>query len=157
MAIDTPPKKTFKKRLSTKQKGFARDIAMGETATKAVLNHYDINGKDPAKIASVMGVENLGKPSVIAEIERQTISLKSALEKQGVSPEKIALKIDELLDSKETQAIDKGLKHATNIYGVEDLNTKPKGNTYNFLFSAETKAKVRELEDEIKAKILNHD
>ena len=144
-----------KRRLTNKQKGFAYDVARGETITKAALNHYDIEGKDPIKIASVIGVENLEKPSVIAEIEKQKETLKSALEKQGITPAKIALKVDELLENEDPNAIDKGLKHATAIYGVVP-EEKPKGNTYNFIQNTAIQADIRQLEEAIKAKLLNY-
>lgn len=94
----------------------------------------------------------------------QETGLRAALLRQGVTPQKIAAKIDLLLEASDPDgdddftAIDKGLKHATAIYGV--LDEKPKSNqtnTYNFIFSPETKNAVEEIEAKIKARLLEHD
>lgn len=155
--VEEKQKRTFKKRLSPKQKGFARDVARGKTATEAVLNHYDIRGKDPVKIASVMGVENLEKPSVIQEIENQRKSLKQALIAKGIDEDKIADKVNQLLDSEDETIVDKGLKHATSIYGVSDDKPQEKGNTYNFIQNTAIRADIKQIEDAIKAKLLGHE
>jgi len=57
------------KKLTKKQKGFARDYLETGNGTIAALNNYDIEGKNPEKIASAIAVENLGKPSVKAYLE----------------------------------------------------------------------------------------
>ena len=44
-------------------------------------------------------------------------------------------------------AIDKGLKHATNIYGIEDLDKPKSTNVYNFIFNEQFREKVKPLED----------
>jgi hypothetical protein len=98
--------------------------------------------------------------------------LRAALERQGINPKRIAEKIDILLNatkpiqkfSHETgetellgetpdyQAIDKGITHATKIYGILDEPTKnPSGNTYNFIFSNEVRSKVQAIDEMIKA------
>lgn len=83
--------------------------------------------------------------------------LLEALKNQGINPAKIASKIDYLLNADDYNAVDKGLKHATAIYGV--IDEKPKGttNTYNFLFSQETQERIREIDSIIKAKLINHE
>lgn len=99
------------------------------------------------------------------------LGLKGALVKQGITPERIASKIDVLLNAKkyiqkfshetgeteligeqdDYQAIDKGIAHATKIYGILDDAPKEKsGNTYNFVFSAPVREKVNLIEAEIK-------
>lgn len=87
--------------------------------------------------------------------------LKKALEKAGINPDKIAEKINILLNAADKEgnsdftAIDKGLKHATAIYGITEEPVKnPSNNTYNFLFSAETQADVKAIEDKIKARLI---
>lgn len=54
------------KRLSRKEKGFAKDIARGETGTQAALNNYDT---EDYKTASVIASENLAKPRIQRAIE----------------------------------------------------------------------------------------
>lgn len=120
-------------------------------------------------------LENVGYSETLAEQPNRIIlsegfqtalaetGLKEALIKQGINPEKIAEKINVLLNATigenekpDVNAIDKGLKHAANIYGIVDPSEKPKlQNTYNFIFSTETQEKVRLINEEIKAKLIN--
>ena len=151
-----------KRKLTKKQRGFVKDYALDENGTKAVMNNYDIVGKNPEKIASVMAVENLGKPSITEAIEIKRKSLKEALFEEGIDEKKIAEKVGVLLEARDDKgnkdytAIDKGLKHATNIYGVENPEDKPKINaTYNFIFNSETQEKIKIINEEIKNKLLN--
>lgn len=145
-------------KLTKKQRGFVKDYVDTGNGTQAALKNYNIEGKNPERIASVIAVENLAKPSVAIAVEIAQETLKSALQKQGVTPEKIAKKVNQLLDSKDGNIIDKGLKHAKDIYGVEDLDNKPKtNNTYNFIFNAETQARVKEFEAKIKQRLINPD
>lgn len=172
METKTKPKKLPK--LTKKQAGFVKDYVETGNGTQAALKNYDIESSKPEKVASVIAVENLAKPSVALAVEIGQETLKSALQKQGVTPEKIAQKIDVLLEAQKVtrsyvkgdlvtevieedhNAIDKGLKHAKDIYGVEDLDTKPKSNnTYNFIFSAETQKEIKELEAKIKQRLIN--
>lgn len=142
-------------KLTKKQRGFVEDYVLTGNGQKAALNNYDIEAKDPESVARSIASENLTKPNVALAVEIQTETLKSALQNQKVTPEKIAKKIDSLLENSDPNAIDKGLKHAINIYGIEDLNEKPKTNTtYNFIFNAETQEKVREIEATIKAQLI---
>lgn len=162
-------------KLTKKQKGFVDDYVLSGNGQKAALNNYEIEAKDKENVARAIASENLTKPNVALAVEIQQQTLKSALQKQGVTPEKIAEKIDNLLEAThgvyknnnatkqvelvgeepDYQAIDKGLKHAKDIYGVEDLDQKPKSqNTYNFIFSAETQDKVRKIEETIKAELI---
>lgn len=147
----TPQKKT---KLKPREKVFAK---------KYVAN--DFNGSKTAK--EVYGIEHDGyarakaselltKPNVIEAVEIATETLKSALEKQGVTPAKIALKVDQLLEDEDPNAIDKGLKHAMNIYGVEDLSDKkPTNTTYNQIFNIEVQKDIRDIEEKIKFRLLN--
>lgn len=154
------PKKLPK--LTKKQAGFVKDYVAEENGTKAALNNYEIESKNPDNVAGVIAAENLSKPKIIEAIEIQQETLKSALQKKGITPEKIADKIDVLLEATDhlgkpdSQAIDKGLKHATNIYGVEDLNDRPKiQNTYNFIFNPENQERIKQINAEIKAQLIN--
>ena len=95
--------------------------------------------------------------------------LLGALKKQGINPARIAKKIDVLLDAKrktirdgtefeedDYQAIDKGIKHATSIYGiVDDKDRAGVKNTYNFIFSPEVQDRVRVINDDIKNLLTN--
>lgn len=137
-------------KLTRKQRGFVDDYVINENGTQAALKNYDIESDKPEKVASVIATENLAKPSIIKAIEVKRQTLKSALEEQGVTPKKIAEKVDELLQSEDGNLIDKGLKHATNIYGVEDPE-KPKGiNNYNFFFNETVQQEVKQMENKIK-------
>lgn len=95
------------------------------------------------------------------QLALQETGLKAALEKQGINPAKIAEKIDVLLNAVDKEgvqdynAIDKGLKHATAIYGITD--DKPKnegGNTYNFIFSKEVRQEVEAIDNRIKEMLI---
>lgn len=83
--------------------------------------------------------------------------LLDALKQQGINPRKIASKIDYLLNADDYNAVDKGLKHATAIYGVIDDKPKQTNNTYNFLFSPEVQANIREIDNKIKEQLINHE
>lgn len=97
--------------------------------------------------------------------------LKSALLRQGINPDKIAEKIGVLLhatkpiqkfshetgetellgETPDYQAIDKGIAHATKIYGILDDTPKSQSTTtYNFIFSDEVRERVKVIDAEIK-------
>lgn len=83
--------------------------------------------------------------------------LLDALKAQGINPAKIAKKIDYLLNADDYNAVDKGLKHTMAIYGV--IEEKPKGitNTYNFLFSEETQAQIKAIDNIIKQSLIHNE
>lgn len=87
----------------------------------------------------------------------QETGLRQALIEQGINPAKIAEKIDTLLNAVDKEgiqdytAIDKGLKHATAIYGITEDKPKETGATYNFIFNPEVQERVRVIDDEIKS------
>jgi hypothetical protein len=147
-------------KLTKKQRGFVNDYVETENGAQSILKNYNIDSKhgtnNPTKVATVMAVENLAKPSIINAIEVKRKSLKQALIDKGIDENKIADKINVLLeatigDNPDVNAIDKGLRHTTNIFGVEDPGDKPKQNVYNnFFFSSEIQEKVKVMEDEIK-------
>ncbi|MBT6757787.1 MAG: hypothetical protein HOA84_05615 [Candidatus Jacksonbacteria bacterium] len=155
------PKKNSK--LTKKQQGFVNDYVEDENGTRAALKNYNIGGKGGSgniNTAATIAKENLTKPQIMQAIEVRQKSLREALGDEGVTPEKIAEKVNVLLEAKQgkkpdTNAIDKGLKHATNIYGVEDAQAPSKNNTYNFIFNPSTQEEIRELEDKIKDKLKN--
>jgi len=155
-------KTTKKLHLKPKEKEFV----------KTLVHKNNENGTETAK--EVFGIENDGyarlkahrlitKDNVSQAIEIERETLKSALEKKGITPIKIADKINELLDATigetskpDVNAIDKGLKHATNIYGVEDAE-KPKENVYNFFFEPKFQQNIRSYDENLKNLILNKD
>ena len=75
-----------------KQAKFVRGISQGKSGTQAALDAYDIEGKDPARTASVMAVQNLAKPSVKEAIDKE-------MAKQGLTLEKIIAPVTKALDS----------------------------------------------------------
>lgn len=86
--------------------------------------------------------------------------LRKALEKAGINSGKIAEKINVLLEAKNGDnddygAIDKGLKHATAIYGITDEKDKPNTVVYNFFHSPDIQETVKVFEQELKDKITN--
>ncbi len=145
------PKKRVKK-LSKKDLLFVDMVVEDGNISKAVRETYNV--QDP-KYAYVKGSRLIENDSIANAIEVKRKTLKEALIEQGIDEKKIALKVDELLNNEDPNAIDKGLKHATNIYGVVDPQKQETGNTYNFLFSPETQADIKLLEDKIKARLLN--
>jgi len=168
------PKKLPK--LSKKQKDFVKDYVLSGNGQESALNNYNIKGKDKENIARSIASENLTKPNVALAIEIKTETLKSALEKKGITPDKIADKINVLLDASKPIfknnnatgeieqvgeeidyiAVDKGLKHAKEIYGVEDSD-KPKENIYNFFFEPKFQQNIRNFDENLKNLILNKD
>ena len=170
--------KLKKVKLTKKQKGFVNDFVIDENGTKAALNNYDIKGKDPINIANQIAIENLQKPTIVEAIETKRMSLREALVEQGITEKRIAEKIDVLLNAEkktfrnnvstgeieeigcETDyaAVDKGLKHATAIYGITPEGPTNQLNvTYNFLFSADTQNRIKAINEEIKAKLINNE
>lgn len=150
----TNPTQQKKRKLTKKQRGFVKDYVLSENGTEAALKNYEIESEAPLTVAAVIASENLNKPYLVEAIEIERKSLKQALMEEGVTPQKIASKINELLDNEDPNAIDKGLKHTTNIYGIIDPeDKKPQGNTYNFIFSPEVQGNVKRIEDEIKAQL----
>lgn len=132
--------------------------------TKSAQESFEI--KDP-NYAGVKGHRLIRKDKIINAIEVKRKSLKNALIEKGITEEKIADKINVLLEASKPifknnnstgeieqvgeeidyTAIDKGLKHATNIYGIEDLDKPKSTNVYNFIFNEQFREKVKPLED----------
>jgi len=147
------------KKLKPKEQEFVKVLVKknDNNASKTVKEVYGITND---LYARVKGSELLTRPNISQAVEEEKESLKSALIKKGITPERIAEKIDVLLNATDDKgadynAIDKGLKHATNIYGIKELEDQSKtNNTYNFLFSSDVRQEVKEIEDRIKAKLL---
>lgn len=121
---------------------------------------------EPDSVGQVL--ENIGYSKGVSETPNMVLNsegfklaleesgLKKALIRQGITPNKIADKINVLLEAKredkpDYQAIDKGISHATKIYGILDETPKtPTGNTYNFIFSEEARKEVERMDSVIK-------
>lgn len=146
--------KTPKHKLKPNERRFAKGYVKNDfNGSKTAKEVYGIQNDGYARVKAS---ELLTKPNLIEAVVAEAETLKSALEKQGVNPTKIALKIDELLNNKDPNAIDKGLKHAKDIYGVVEQGDKPKGNiTYNFIQNTAIQADIKQIEEAIKAKLLN--
>lgn len=161
MTEENQKKQEKPRKLTKKERGFVESYVETENGTQSALKHYNVAN---AKVAGVIAVENLAKPSIQHAIEVKRKSLKEALIAQGITEDYLADRVGVLLKAtnekgqEDYTAIDKGLKHATSIYGVVDPQKSEGGNTYNFLFSPETQADIKALEDKIKARLLNkHD
>lgn len=150
-------------KLTKKQRGFVKDYVETENGTQSALKNYDIESPQPEKVANAIAVENLLKPSIINAIEVKRKSLKQALLDKGIDENYLAGKVNVLLTATDEKgntdftAVDKGLKHASSWYGVEDPNDKPKiiNSTYIQIFNPETQLEVRAIESIIKARLLN--
>lgn len=173
MENQAPQLKTRKPKLTKKQRVFVANYAETENGTKSALAAYDT--KDPI-VAKSIATENLTKPPIINAIEDKRKSLRQALIDKGIDEDKIAEKIDVLLNAEEKvfrnnvstgeieeigtktdfTAVDKGLKHATAIFGiVPEGNKTPSNVTYNFLFSKETQESIAIINKTIKEKLIN--
>ena len=149
------------KKLTEKQKLFIAEYIKTGNGVQSALKVYNT---DSYINAGHIATDNLSKPAIRDEIGIIQTTLKQALIDKGITPEKIASKIDELLEAKGDDRytiIDKGLKHATNIYGITDDPSKDKdkqSNTYNFIFSPENQADIKAIEERIKARLVqSHD
>lgn len=146
--------------LKKREKIFVKKfVELDENGARAAYETYP---KRTPNAARVKAHALLIKPNIIAAVEAERETLKSALEKNGITPDYLAKKVNILLTAKDKEgfkdytAIDKGLKHATNIYGVEPLDSKSQNfQTYNFIFNSETQSKVKELEEAIKQRLIN--
>ena len=70
-----------KKSLTTKQKGFIRDVAMGETKAQAYRNNY--NSKTTKKLQGDAGYKLSAQPVINAEIEAFRLALEAQAHYEG--------------------------------------------------------------------------
>ena len=156
-------KQTQQKKLQalTKQdKDFVEKVVITGKLTKSAQEAYKL---DNQRYAGVKAQRMITKDNIINAIEVKRETLKSALELKGITPEKIAYKIKVPLytttgenEKRDLNAIDKGLKHAKEIYGVEDSD-KPKENVYNFFFDPKFQQNIKNYDQHLKEQILNKD
>ena len=144
-------------KLTKKQRGFVRDYVKDENGTQAVLKNYGV--KDSI-VAKSVASENLTKPYIIEAIEVKRKSLRQALQEEGIDEKYLAQKVNVLLKAVDKEgtpdynAVDKGLKHATNIYGIEDPDKPKTTNNYAFFFNKDIQDQVKQMEDRIKQALL---
>lgn len=141
-------------KLTKKQRNFVDAYVESENGIQSVLKSYNV---EKPEVAGVIASQNLKKLNVIEAIEEKKRTLRESLEAQGITSDYLAKKVNVLLKAKDPQgnkdfvSIDKGLKHALSIHGINSDDDKPKTqNVYNFLFTGEGKEKIKHLEAEIK-------
>jgi len=147
-----------KLKLTNRQRIFVEEYALTKNRINAALKAYTLGrfgGEDHRYTAAIIAAENLNKPKIIEAIELEEETLRSALKNRGITPAKIARKIDQLLEGEDSNSVDKGLKHALNIYGVEEINKPQTNNVYNFLFNTQAQEEIKVLEDKIKERLRN--
>lgn len=159
---------TKTKTLSPKDEAFAKEYARnGRNGRQAMLV------ADPSlkpKTAAVYASDKLKNVEVLSLVEEEERTLKQALLDAGVGPTKIATRVNTLLDAEKTiyrnniktgkieevgtephyDAIDKGLKHATAIFGVVNPEVRTGNQVYNFFINPDLRKKVDDVEAEIK-------
>ena len=157
----TKQQKTSQKaqKLTLKEREFVQKFVRenDENGTKTVKEVFSVESDE---YAALKAHRLIRKDNVSQAIEIEKESLKSALIKQGITPDKIAEKVNVLLNGVDPQgntdytAVDKGLKHATNIYGVEEPE-KQKGTIYNFILNPTFKQQIQPLEEALKEQFKN--
>lgn len=172
-------KKLNLKSLKRKKKNqeFAKEyVKNGGNAKKAAEVVFPALTENSAR---VRGSDLLTDPDVQETVVREVQSLKDALVEHGITPEVIAQKVDVLLSATKKvyrnnmktgkielvgeepnhDAIDKGLKHAKEIYGVktgDDIPDNRPNVVYNFFLNKDLKKKVEVVEGEIKQTLLDN-
>lgn len=161
----TKKKETKKKRLSKKRKGFAKDFVKTGNATEAAVRNFNVKDRD---VARRVGSELLTFPDVIAEVEKIEKSIADQIPNdllvtthiQGLgatqvrfTPEGEQIEVPDF--STRHKYVESGYKLKKVIgAGDETPKTSSSGNTYNFIFSAETQAEVKAIEEKIKARLV---
>ncbi len=145
-------------KLSKQDIVFVKKLVETGKLTKSAQEAYKL---DNARYATQKALKQVAKDSITEAIEVKRKTLKEALVEKGITEDKIADKINVLLDAEDVEsgkkdytAIDKGLKHAKEIYGVEDSD-KPKENVYNFFFEPKFQQNIKNYDQNLKEQILN--
>lgn len=168
----TKKKKAKLPKLTKQDIAFVEKVATTGKLSKSAQEAYGIENQ---RYAGVKAQRLITKDNIIEAIEIKRKSLKEALIEKGITEDKIADKINVLLDAKKAvyekndegvfenvgdeidyTAVDKGLKHAKEIYGVEDSD-KPKENVYNFFFEPKFQQNIKNYDQNLKEQILNKD
>jgi len=146
-------------KLTKQDEDFVEKVVITGKLTKSAQEAYKL---DNQRYAGVKAQRMITKDNIINAIEIKRETLKSALEKEGITPTYIAQKVNVLLQAIDDKgktdftAVDKGLKHAKDIYGVEDSD-KPKENVYNFFFDPKFQQNIKNYDQHLKEQILNKD
>jgi len=168
-----PKKRQNRKRATIRQTKAANAILLNVVSEKPVST-----GEVLKRVGYGIGLQN--SPQRVLESEgfieaAKEIGLREALIKEGITTNKIASKINVLLDAKKKtfrnntstgeieeigeeddhQSIDKGLRHATAIHGITEDKVKTVKNTYNIMFSPEVQGRVRDINADIKRILIN--
>lgn len=137
-------KKQYKPRLTKKEKGFADEYLETGNGVQSALKNYDT---DVYGTAASIASENLNKPKVKAYLESKA--------------EKAAEFIFELAETSEVDSVrlnaSKDILDRAGFKVAEPVVEKTQGNTYNFIQNTAIQADIRQLEEAIKAKLLNRD
>lgn len=159
----TEDKKKTKRKVATKEKEreFARKLVKNNgNKTKTAKEVYGISSDD---YAYTKARRLVGKERIQQLVKEEEENLKQALIKQGITPEKIAERIGTLLHAtdkegnQEYSAIDKGLKHAKEIYGIEDSDNKKTSNVYQFFHNPTFQQNLQKYDQNFKEQLLNHE
>lgn len=158
MATKTKQKKP--RRLSKKREGFVKDFVETGNATEAAVRNFNVKDR---KVAQAVGSEVLSSPIVQEAVEARKETLREALERKGVTSEKIADTVSDLLEATDPdgnpdyKARDKGVVHATRIRGdvTDTPPVTPTNNTYNFLkITVEDQRDIKSIEARLKEKLI---
>lgn len=107
-------------KLTKKQRGFVKDYLATGNGTQAALNNYDIQSKEPERVASVIAAENLVKPSIVKAVE-------SVLSKELLTEKHLELleqtRIDYFVFPKWMED-DEIVIHVEDATGIKVLNVK---------------------------------
>lgn len=140
-AATKPKKRTYQKRLTKKQKDFADGYINTGNGVQSALQAYDT---EDYGTAAIIAHENLQKPKV-----------KEYLESNAGRAAEIVFELAETseVDSVRLNAA-KDILDRTGHKVPDEVPKVSSVNTYNFLFSAETQADVKAIEDRIKARLI---
>ena len=110
----------MKKKLTSKQKGFADDIIDGHSATKAALKNYDVVDYGTA---GVIAHENLRKPNIREYIEGLAPGAISRIEKLSKTAKNEQVRLSANKDLADRAGLKAVEKSDVNVSGGLDLIT----------------------------------
>lgn len=153
-----------KPRLTKKEKGFVKDYLETGNGTQSALKNYDTEDENTA---AVIASENLRKPKIAALIEEKLPDEELfQIHREGLYASREVWKnnnetkqIEHVSDEPDYAVRHKYLDSAYKLKGKYSPEPEPTGGnktTYNFIFSKEVQADVKELEGRIKQKLINH-
>lgn len=131
-------------RLTKKEKGFADEYIKTGNGTQSALKVYDTEAYGTA--ASIAN-ENLNKPKVKAYLESRAARAAEIIFELAESSEVDSVKLNASKDI---------LDRAGFKVAEPEQQKSESGNTYNFVFNAQTQADVKEIENRIKARLIGN-